>query len=95
MYKGQLMNQNSIPLLQEARTLADIVAESQPHIYERVLLTQYTELLISECARLLEAHGNQLRQFNFPSNALTAESCAKILTEHFGLPKESPNEDRL
>lgn len=95
MHKRQLMNQNSIQILQHATEQAEIISMGNPHSYENALLTQYTELIIAECARLLESHGNQLRQFNFMSNALTAESCAKILTEHFGLPKDQPNEDRL
>lgn len=57
--------------------------------YYRLDEDLFAELLIKECARLIDGHALQLRKFNFETNAITAESCSGMLLEHFGLKKEN------
>lgn len=45
---------------------------------------RFAERLIRESADLLLRHADQLRQYRFETNAVTAESLAGTLLEHWG-----------
>jgi hypothetical protein len=52
-------------------------------------ILDYTETIVRECVKLIDYHSEQLRRFNFETNAKTSDSCAGMILEHFGLTRNS------
>lgn len=59
--------------------------ESSSELYTANQMEELANRVVIECAALLYKHADALTSYKFTDRAYTANSCAGMILEHFGL----------